>query len=266
MFRVGAGAAPHGRRWAGRRQRAARTGRVSKPHRTARRGNPRHSAAYAVGPYRAHVRQRHGRHSVRVCVHRRGLGRRGHGRRGGKAQPTQHGRGHLEYGRRGGPRLGSLLRTDRAAQLRAGRPVAHGYVRHHGSTACRGRRQEPYAFAREPARPFSTGRHAGRGGLFAHDRRAAAAVHVLAHHRRRGRGRPGRRRSRPRPDRRTGVHHRHRTGGARVFHRRVGSRLCQLASVARGRHHGVSHGRHSGRGRGFCRSPRLFRDRGSHRL
>ena len=120
--------------------------------------------------------------------------------------------------------------------------------------------------AKNPVRPLPEGRDARPGALLPHDRDPVPPVHVLAHHRRRGRRHRGERGARPRPDGPAGVDPRQRPG-ARRLHALVAPRGLRALARDEARRPGrVPHGRDRAGGRGPRRGARLLRDRGDHRL
>ncbi len=266
MLRLGARRQATRPRRARRRLRHAGAHGVPESHLVDGGGGARHPPERAQRSHRAHVRLGHGRHPLRVCVHRGRSRRARHGSGRGEAQSAERRRGYPQHGYRRRPRVGGGLRFDGAAVLRAGRPATHGGVRHHRRTAGAGRREEPHARVEESQRALQQGRHAGAGAVLPDDREPAAPVHVLADHRRRGRGRPGQRRARAGADGPAHLDSRQRPGARRLPADVAARRLRALAGHEARRGCGVLRRRCQRAGHRCGRGARLLLDRGAHRL
>ena len=170
---------------------------VSEPHLLARRRGARHQAEPAVRPDRAHVRLRHGRAPVRVRVHRGRARGPGHGAGRREAEPAEPGRGAPQHGHGRRPRVGGVPRAHRAPLLRPRGPGPHGAPRHDRGADGAGQREESQPRGQESLRPLPEGRDSRPGPLLPDDLEPVPPLHVLAHHRRRGRRHRGERGTRP---------------------------------------------------------------------
>ena len=128
------------------------------------------------------------------------------------------------------------------------------------------RREEPQPRGEESERALQQGRDAGPGAVLEDDRDAAAALHVLADHRRRGRRARRLGGARAHADRHARVDPRHRPGARRLPAHVAPRGLRALAGDEARRRRGVRDGGRRTAGRRPRRGARLLRHRRADRV